>query len=231
MTPELRVILHSPKAGFRGALADVVLLLNDLEGDESEEAIVHLQDLREEVQDFEATLHDYVARAPDIVDWYFANLINGAYFELQSEAPDYYRQQLEQFPEHRVGYHRSAWSSRLGALCFASRRGWLLDRNLDIGAFFQETGQAYRADGFIEAELLSFNGRSFLLAEGMMVQFPEEQFVRSQFCAAIGQKDEDGLPIIDPSAASAAAAELYGGRLTAAGPVSARFTLSTKPAH
>lgn len=130
--PNITATLHHPRQSLRDTLADCALVF--LEDDSNFAEAERLQDLRSQIADYEETLHTIRSQVPDIVDWYFVNLM-AANHEFRSEVPEYYADQMRAFPERRVGYFRSAFSTKLGGLCYASNEGWVIDASIEVNKF------------------------------------------------------------------------------------------------
>ncbi len=186
----IRAVLIGPRPGIFDAIADCALLLGELEDFTDDAELEKLQNLREQVYDYEDNLETLVPRAPEIIDWYFANL-HEANSELRSEAPDAWSSQMERFPERRLGFHRSGFSGILGASCYASRTGWLLPVAIGPDRFFVETDQKYRLDDFLPADFVIVNGQSFVHHEGLLVRFPSRRYFESQVCAGLVTQDDE----------------------------------------
>ncbi|RVI62689.1 restriction endonuclease [Sinorhizobium meliloti] len=186
----IRTVLISPMQGILEAIADCALLTNDLDdfGDDAE--LGHQQDLREQVYDYEDNLETFVPRAPEIIDWYFANL-HAANDELRSEAPEVWSSQMGRFPERRLRFHRSAFSGVLGGSCYASRGGWLVPVAVGPDRFFAETEQKYRLKDFLPADFLIIDGEAFVHHDGLLVRFPSGRYFESQVCAGLVTQDDE----------------------------------------
>ncbi|NIK00360.1 restriction endonuclease [Xanthomonas cannabis] len=187
----IRTILIGPMQGIFEAITDCALLFNHLGDSADDAALEKLQDLREQVYDFEDGLENFVPRAPQIIDWYFANL-HAANYELRSEAAESWSSQMARFPERRLGFHRSAFSSVLGGSCYVSRSGWLVPLSVEPDRFFAETEQKYRLEHFLPADFLIIEGQAFVHHDGLLVRFPSGRYFESQVCAGlVTQDDED----------------------------------------
>jgi hypothetical protein len=106
--PNITAILQGPQPCLQAALADCALLFReeDIEDDQTG----RLDDIRREIFEYEDEIHARTPRLPAIVDWYFANLMI-ANDEFRSEAPDFYKDQMQRFPEPQVGFFRSDLSA------------------------------------------------------------------------------------------------------------------------
>ncbi|WP_287389498.1 hypothetical protein [Ralstonia sp.] len=187
--PNITARLHRPRASIYEVLVDCALVFTEDDLDPSETDRV--QDLRGQIADYEVMMPTLVPAAPDIVDQYMGNLM-AANSEFQSEAPDYYETQMREFPERRVGYFKSAYSSRIGGECYASEDGWVIDQAVEVDEFFSRTGQHFRLKEFNRGELFMLSGGAFVYSEHQMIEFPSSQFLRSLVCAnSARSKDED----------------------------------------
>jgi hypothetical protein len=112
--PNITAILRGLRPGLRAALIDCALLFS-----EDEDIEGRITDIRNRICKYEETLHEYTPRVPNIVDWYFANLMFGNY-EWRSEAPKYHQDQMAKFPERQVGFFSKRPQHHTGQqlLCF-----------------------------------------------------------------------------------------------------------------
>lgn len=186
----IRTVLTGPGPGIFQAIADCALLITDLEDFADDAKVEELQNLREQVYDYEGDLETFVPRAPEIIDWYFVNL-HAANDELRSEAPEAWKNQMTRFPERRLGFHRSGFSGVLGGSCYASRTGWLVPMAIGPDRFFVATEQKYRLNDFLPADFLVIGGESFMHHEGLLVRFPSGRYFSSQVCARLVTQDDE----------------------------------------
>lgn len=188
--PNITAHLWDPLPGVAAALVDCALLFaeDDVEAGERD----RLDEIRAQINEYEGKLDACTPQFPDIVDWYFANLM-AAKYEWRSEAPEHYQVHTAEFPEYQVGFFRSARSAMLGGDCFASNEGWILPIEVDVDRFFEVTDQKYRLGEFVKGQILALGGQSFVMAEGLVAHFPIQQFLRSQVCAgfAVGKVQDD----------------------------------------
>lgn len=186
--------LGAPDQDFRSKLEDVVRVFQAQQDEESGEGDRY-QALRDEISDYQDTLGGLDPSFPGLVDSYFANLISGAYHQIRADAPDYYDDLVKKNPEHELGFHRSAYSNRIGGNCFASTDSWLIPNSVELDRFFVATEQNYRLSDFVEGEVLTIAGKSFVLSDGMASYFPMNQYFKSRACASFVQRhDEDIWP-------------------------------------
>lgn len=186
-TPLVTATLHRPDAEMGAALADCALLL---EYDDTIDAAARarLDELRDLFFAYDDEINAMDLKVPAMADWYFVNLL-AAYSEWMSEAPEWVEDQMRKFPEHRVGFHRSAWSAKLGADCYTSHDAWVLPGSVALDRFFKVTGFRYRQGDFIEGELLVLDGRQVVRAGDVFVPFPARRYFASQVCAGFSITD------------------------------------------
>lgn len=188
----LKLTLQSPDKTIKSAFKDCYLTLRGCS--ECPELQEQFDDVWSRVHDYEDDLGTYDPFVPEIVESYFANLINGAYYELRSEAPDYYNEQIKLYPERQVDFHRSPYSSRIGADCYASADGWLVPANTNLDHFFKVTDQSYKSADFVSGEIFTIEGKSFVRTESQLLYFPMSHYFRSRACASLLFSDDDWPP-------------------------------------
>ena len=189
---ESRLVLTLGKTlpAIRGALEESILLFKF--GEEDEQRYSGIRDL---VAEYEEAIDGCAPQLPEIVDDYFANLINGAYHQYRADAPDFYNVQIAKYPERQLGYYRSALSARLGADSYTSPDGWVVPISVEIDHFFEMTGQRYRSSEFVPGTLFSVNGASYGRVSDLIVHFPMRHYFKSRACASFAQRDdEDAWP-------------------------------------
>lgn len=185
-----RLDLTRPHPDIRTALEEAVLLFGY--GDEDEE---RYKKIRETVADFEENIDDLVPALPEIVDDYYANLVNGAYDQLRADAPDYYASEIAKHPERQVGFYKTPFSHRIGAPSFLSMHGWVLPVEIDVDHLFQVTSQRYRLGDFIPGKIFMIASQSFVSTEEFIANFPMNQYFKSRVCASFAlREDEDAWP-------------------------------------
>jgi hypothetical protein len=185
-----RLVLTQPHPDIHAALEEAILLFGY--GDEDEE---RYKAVREAVSEFEENIDDLVPVFPEIIDDYYANLVNGAYSEARSEAPDYYASEIAKHPERQVGYHKSSYSHRLGGTGFVAMLGWALPITVEPDHFFEVTDQRYRVSDFIPGKIFTVASHAFVGTEEIIAYFPMNQYFKSRVCASLAlHDDEDAWP-------------------------------------
>ncbi|TKV76133.1 hypothetical protein [Rhizobium sp. AU243] len=189
-TTRFKLTLNSPSMAFSEKLRDALLIYGedcDREGEEGARYLV----LRDSIEDYEEALPEYSAILPDLIDSYYVNLVSGAYSEMRSEAPDWYEDQIRKYPERELGFHKSAYSGRLSGNCYSSPSSWLVPNEVPLDVFFAKTGQNYRIEDFVTAEVLVLSGKSFVLSEDLIAYFPMNHYFKSRACASFSARDDE----------------------------------------
>ncbi|MGO7274695.1 hypothetical protein ACCT18_05275 [Rhizobium ruizarguesonis] len=185
-----KLLLHGISEGLPAAIRECAILYNRYDETDSDADKAYSQ-VRDTVLEFEDELDSFTARLPEIVDDFFANLVGGAYYQMRYDAPDRYEAEMAKYPERRVGYWRSPYSQRLGATCYASPDGWLLDKSVELDQFFAVTGQKFKQSELVAGNVLTVNSRSYVLTEGMAAYFPMAHYFKSRICASFARLDDD----------------------------------------
>ena len=190
----IKLTLHQPQLFLRDIIADCLLIFQ-YEDDLEQSDIDHQQSLRLAIEDYEEAIDTFSSPfAPEIIDWYHANLVNGAYYEYQSDAPDYYLEQIRKNPERQVGFYKSAFSDRLEAEIYTSLDSWVTAISVHPDHFFQVTGQPYQLMDFIVGNVFMIDGKSLALANGDALHFPMSQYFKSRVCMSLRHKPAEDWP-------------------------------------
>lgn len=186
-----RLSVNKPGTGFEAVIRKCATLLSREDEKSETSRALRYGDVRDEVLDYEDELASHLCRVPEILESYFANLVGGAYSEMRSEAPERYTDDIAKFPERRLEFWRSAFSSRIGAPCYTSCESWLVPVDVEPDMMFASTGQHYRTGDFIEGRVLTVADGSFVVADGVAMTFPIDQYLKSRVCASIVTLDVD----------------------------------------
>jgi len=124
---------------------------------------------REEVIEYGETVDEREFEFPEIIDDYYANLINGAYFELDSENEGFLENEFKKFPERRFGFWKTAHSPKLRADCYVSTDAWIAPIEVDIHLMIEVIAGQKQKVNFEPAEPLFLNHIAYLLNEEQLV--------------------------------------------------------------
>lgn len=181
--PKITACLRGIGKGLPEVVGDCILAFGEPDCP-SDDLYFQIQRIRDEIADFEDELPSLNAALPEIVDWYYANMM-AAIDELKYEAPEYYGEQIGKFPEWELDFFKSAYSSRLGGESYASPNGWILPVSTDMNNFFMVTGQKYKFSEFMAAHTLSFGEMQILIAEDVLAVLSASRLLQSRACAGI----------------------------------------------
>jgi hypothetical protein len=169
-------------------LADSVLyLIWGFQYPELEEDETDFLNYRESVNEYEITLTEGAPLFPEIIDDYFANLINGAYFELE---PDVFEDQIKAFPERKFGFWRAAHYNQDDSRVFISVDSWIIPSEIELFSAFKALGYE-ESPSFLNAELLLIDGRVIAVTEGLGLEISLEAFLQCIGCAEECIKSEE----------------------------------------
>jgi hypothetical protein len=184
--------LIETRNSIRSAIEDCILIF---QGSDDDAHAQRSQRLRDEVADLEDSIDEHQTMFPELIDTYYANLINGAYHQYKYDAPEFYLEQVGRYPERQLGFHRTALSWSLGHNCYTSPDSWLLPSEVALDDFFAASKQRFRLSEFIMGEIFSVGGQSFVQANGLTAYFPMNQYFKSRVCASFdAAKKEDEWP-------------------------------------
>lgn len=187
--------VEKPGAGFEDVIRKCAILFSREDWDTETRTGFRYSDIRDEVLDYEEEVSGLACRVPEILESYYANLVGGAYNELRYEAPERYADDVAKFPERRVEFWKSAFSTRIGARYYASCDSLLIPAEVNPDILFAGTGQQYRTGNFVEGHILTIANASYAVADGVAVHFPMSQYFKSRVCASFAVlEDDDSWP-------------------------------------
>lgn len=190
-----KLTLTNPNEDFYEALRDCIILFKGFDDTVSSNPPEDYNRLRDEVLYLENNLDNFNVKLPILLDYYYANLIDGKYYEMRSDATDDYRNEIIKYPERALGFWVSAYSTILGARCYASSDSWIVPKSIDLNYFFKITGKNYTFDKFTLSSILVLNGVSYATSDLIISYFPMRQYFKSRICSSIElSRDEDLWP-------------------------------------
>jgi hypothetical protein len=173
---------------------DVESLTNDLlyfskmlSGELSEYDDIDRISFFDEISDFESSFHKQIFTFPDLINNYWANLINGAYWEIASEYYEseskFFNQTYKKFPEHRYMFWKSPQTKTFKDPIYFSTENWIIPPKTNlIEALKVYSGLEH--DLIIEdADKIDFNNLTILVNSFTAVYFNQkEQLIHSIKC-------------------------------------------------
>lgn len=137
----------------------------------------------EELSEYREKLEHINHTFPELVDDYYANYINGEYYEYDpTENSDFFDKEFSRFPERRYGFQKSAFSNRIKQDFYASIDSLIIPHSSDFQLILKEYS-GIKAIDFIKADFFAFGNISYLISEGLIVHFPFDAFIKAKHCA------------------------------------------------
>ncbi|PXY01860.1 hypothetical protein DF185_04205 [Marinifilum breve] len=129
------------------------------EFDESE-----LFEYRENIVEYESQLENVEFYFPDLIDSYYANLVNAGYFEIAADFTDdedkYLEEEFKKYPERKFGFWKSAASKKLKSNFFVSTDSWIIPINYNVIKILSEYSGIERKYKIGKAEKFEFKGKT-----------------------------------------------------------------------
>jgi len=128
----------------------------------------------EKVQEFEANLDIIVLNFPDIIDLYYANMINGGLDEAGTSLED-------KSPAHRYGYWHAAKYLKSNINVLYSQNCWVASNDIEIKELFDDETTK---DSFsiIPANLVVINSQAMVVSENGVLQIPMGEVIQGFAC-------------------------------------------------
>ncbi|MEM6899544.1 MAG: hypothetical protein AAF583_07240, partial [Pseudomonadota bacterium] len=124
-----------PKPDFLGVLRQACIHFGGDEPDIAAQFSDYFRDYPDTMERYKNGLDKAESFFPFLIDDYYANLINGAYYAY--EQTDWVQTDLARYPERRFGFHKSAFSTRLGGNAYASIESWIIPEQVNLDDFFK----------------------------------------------------------------------------------------------
>ncbi|MBZ9783748.1 hypothetical protein K9857_19640 [Pseudomonas sp. REP124] len=135
-------------------------------------------EVRHDIYQYEETITDTTLFYPEIIDDYLANLINGAYYELDF---DVFRDQLYFFPERTFGFWASAAYNNETEKVLLSTDAWIIPAQINPAHAFKRLG--YDGDfSLLNSNLLTINNQTIAISEGITLSIPMKKIAQALAC-------------------------------------------------
>lgn len=120
---------------------------------------------------------------PELVDDYYANLVEGAYIEMDVNFN--LNEIYSKFPERRFRYWKSAFGRSNGQQFYASTDGWIVPPGVDLQNLLKLYASAPAEVVFEQAKLYMTDDRAYLINRDYATHFPFGSYLRALGCRAI----------------------------------------------
>jgi len=140
------------------------------------------------VSEYEDSFNKRLFTFPELINDYWANLINGAYWEIASEyhesEDDFFRDTYKKHPEHRFGFWRSPKTKVFKEPIYFSTESWIIPPGTDlIEALQNYSGLNFKLE-IDDAEKVEYKGQTILLTNNAAVYFKQiEQLQNAINCS------------------------------------------------
>lgn len=141
----------------------------------------------DEVSEYEESYNKRIFVFPELINNYWANLINGAYWEIASEYYEsenkFFNKTYKKYPEHRFGFWKSPLSNTFKETIYFSTENWIIPPNTCITDALK-TYSGLEHNLIIEnADKIVYNGLTILINNSTAVYFTQrEQLINSIKC-------------------------------------------------
>ena len=151
---------------------------------------VYSGEYEEESEDFMDSYFDYrenlegIKHAfPELVDDYYANYINGEYYEYSpTDDIDFFNSEFKNFPERKFGFWKCAFSDVIGEDFFVSTDSWIIPKNSNFQKILKEYSGIKKIN-FLKADFFALGNISYLISNGLITHFPLSSLLMAKHCA------------------------------------------------
>lgn len=182
---EIDISYFSP-IRLSASLKNLSLAVRSPEDDEIANSDVFHQ-VRDSVLQHEFQMLDNPLHYPDIVEDYFSNLINGAYYECGRTT---FGHQLRDHPEREYGFWESAYCAGEKDKILISRNAWIVPSSIHISDALEIFGYS-KESVLLDAEFVHCKNTSYTLAEDKVIEFPLGSLVQALACYSEYSSDKD----------------------------------------
>lgn len=141
---------------------------------------------------YKDNLNEIAHSYPELVDDYYANYINGVYYEYDPiQNKDFFDNEFFHFPERKYGFVKSAYSNIINQSFYTSLDSIIIPNSSDLNQVLKEYSGIEHLD-FIKAEFLALGNITYLISNGFIIHFPFDLFIKAKNCAwkAIEPKED-----------------------------------------
>jgi hypothetical protein len=146
----------------------------------------------EEMREYEDGLDGRHHNFPELIDGYYANLINGAYYSEYDEVALF--EEFRKYPEREFGYWLSPFSKSIGEDFYVSTDAWIVPQKLDYFKALEASDWDVSKLKFSKADFLLIGDYSYLVNDDQIVFFRFDYFLKAKICTSIAlNKEPDEL--------------------------------------
>ncbi|AZZ77818.1 hypothetical protein CCX46_22660 [Pseudomonas sp. RU47] len=134
--------------------------------------------IRSEIRQYEETITDINLFYPEIIDEYLANLVNGAYYELDYEV---IAGQLAYFPERKFGYWAAAAYNSDVQKILLSVDAWIVPITFNLEHTFKKLGYGDEIS-LLKSVITTENNKLIAVSDHIAVSIPTGKIVQALAC-------------------------------------------------
>ncbi|KAF2512119.1 restriction endonuclease [Flavobacterium zhairuonense] len=142
----------------------------------------------DEISEHEENYNKGVFVFPELINNYWANLINGAYWEIASEYYEseskFFNKTYKKFPEHRFGFWKGPLSNKFKETIYFSTESWIIPPNSNTLIALKAYSGIEEKDLLLEdSDKIEYKGRTVLINNFTAVYFNyHEQLLNAIKC-------------------------------------------------
>lgn len=133
---------------------------------------------RDDVLVYETTFRKKTFQFPELINGYWANLVNQGYFELASESLSsesaYLSKVYRKDPEHRYGFWKSAHDVNFSEIIYFSVGCWIVPFQNNLDKVLELYSGVSNSVKLAQAEVLRFNSQTIVLNDTSAVYFTQQ---------------------------------------------------------
>lgn len=175
-----------------GALSQLIFNYGRARAEEDDEEYhAYMGDFLEYREQLDKIKHAF----PELVDDYYVNYVNGEYYEHDPvDNEDFFKAEFQQFPERKFGFTKSAFSNTINQEFYASTQSVIIPASSDFNLILKEYAGIENIE-FVKADFFALGNITYLMANGFIIHFPFDAFIKAKHCAgeALALKDEPSI--------------------------------------
>lgn len=139
----------------------------------------------DKIDEYELNLEKQCFVFPELINDYWANLINGAYFEMALEyysEDEFFKETYKRYPEHRYGFWKNPFSKEYNETLYFSTEGWIIPPKSNTNNALKIYSD-FEHDLTIEkAEVLNYKGSYVIVSCSSAVWLNKGSLLNSILC-------------------------------------------------
>lgn len=149
----------------------------------------------ESLEEYKENIQKRILKFPELADDYFANLINGAYNEYESnyDDPEEFRNNiLKQNPEHLFGFWKCMYSDTIKQDFYVSSESWIIPPQSDLKKILRKYSSVedYSLE---EGNMFSLNGGYYVINKNYLLEISFPALAKAFQCVSHAFNQERSL--------------------------------------